>query len=313
MPINDDLPILSWVEKIFAYKDKQDKLHYVSVINSARGVELLEHCRIAYTSTDIVTAINGLKNGFYAVGRALAAFNLYMADGSPDETLAEINKKLKIIHKDLHWGNIFIHEKPKKWVEKGWKQDAETEYWKWQWEEAHSKERRNELGEQKKQHQIDIEKNVDIQSNPYRIYLIDNETMMSSEDAEPFKPYPGVTRDDNIGEQLYRLYAQAMFARKIILKDEGSIDKDMAIIGGFIEGYASQFSKRQKDSIIHDMIDKFIAIHNFALEAWNQNYDYRNLFQKHLHRHISKLSLEEQRLFIWKLKEINKRLKAFQE
>ncbi len=142
LPMKDPFPILTWPEGIYRYtagSEHHPKDRYVSVLNVARG-----------NSLDFI--FNKKKpeeatRAFFAVGQSIAAFNLHCAGFNKGRvTLGTLAEVLPFSHEDLHWENIFIHEKPFP------KKEATA---------AKSEKR-------------------------YRVYLIDNETMGRSDEKSHY-------------------------------------------------------------------------------------------------------------------------------
>ena len=223
VPLKSSFPILSWIEKIYQYKDSQGSSHHLSVINSARGEPLWDYVdRLGKQAN----AVPQVKEVFYEVGRSIAAFNLYVADGNPSGSLNDLRKKLTFIHEDLKWNNIFIHKKP------------------------------TDLGEGKV---------VSHQDTPYRIYLIDNESMMNQENNSYLRPRPGSVARDNVGGQLYWLYAFPLLRVQDIVTLSPEVV--IAIAEGLSEGYASQFT--DKESARKEILKKIIEINNLYSDILN--------------------------------------------
>ena len=227
VPLDSNFPILSWIEKIYKYTDSQGNAHHLSAINSARGEPLWGYVDRVGPQAN---AAPQFKEVFYEVGRALASFNLYVADGNPSGSLNDLRKKLTFIHEDLKWDNIFIHKKP------------------------------TDLGEGKA---------VTHQNHPYRIYLIDNESMMNQENNSYLRPRPGSVERDNVGGQLYWLYAFPLLRAQDIVTFSQEVV--IAIAEGLSEGYASQFT--DKESVRKEILTKIIEINNLYFDVLNNARD----------------------------------------
>ena len=256
IPLTPDFPIITRPEALFSYTvtslddeaNEEETPATLSVLHLAKGRSLKEIVK------DEAERDN-LKDIFFQLGVSFAALNLYCAKASPDISIQALNDRLSLVHEDLHFGNIFVHKKPNE------VDPSDVSAYK----KLEMKFEEEAAGGGAEDMRAPSALETVFLSHPYRVYLIDNESMGRSDEESWFK-------NDNTG-RVHRVSAQMTllyFFPMIYQRLHHSLTAPQIVnmyYEGFIKGYASKFTAERQPEVIAFLARHMKKLNQFYLSV----------------------------------------------
>ena len=96
-------------EVLYSFNNRNKKDHRFQLLHAAKGISLKEMVDNASSNKELIQI-------FFALGQAIAALNLHLANckniqkDKSNLLIEEIQMVTNRFHEDLHWNNIFVND-----------------------------------------------------------------------------------------------------------------------------------------------------------------------------------------------------------
>ena len=268
VPLNLDFPVLTRPEVLYSYtlrvgNSDEKETRYLSVLHLAKGKALKNVIEDVFANTawNESQKINVLKSIFYQLGASIASFNQHCAGVGENVSIEELNDCLPFVHEDLHFGNIYVYKKSN------------------QMNTSDMVDLKKRWGKSMEGIDLDAPMQKILLSHPYRIYLIDNETVGRENQRSWYTPQWAKSVDKSgtnkwvktkplmprrVAGQFQMLYGWSLFGQNNI-----RLLSDHAIYAlyyeGLIKGYASKFSRRHRVGVVAYLVNELEMLNSMLL------------------------------------------------